>query len=100
MESTIGRLLQAGVMTAGLLMLIGGAYYLRLHGAEMPNYRSFHGVSARAGERIVWAGVIATIATPVLRVAFAAAAFAAERDWLYTGVSLVVLGLLLYALFG
>jgi uncharacterized membrane protein len=48
----------------------------------------------------MWAGVIIMIATPVLRVAFAVVAFAVERDWLYTGVSLLVLGLLGYALFG
>jgi uncharacterized membrane protein len=40
------------------------------------------------------------IGTPVLRVAFAAAAFAMERDWMYTTISLIVLGLLIYALFG
>jgi uncharacterized membrane protein len=100
METMMGRLLQAGVTVAGLLMLVGGAYYLSLHGAEMPNYRTFHGVAAMSGEKIVWAGVIATIATPVLRVAFAAVAFATERDWLYTGVSLTVLMLLAFSLFG
>jgi len=100
METMMGRLLQAGVIMAGLLMLVGGAYYLSLHGAETPNYRTFHGVAAMSGEKIVWAGVIAMIATPVLRVAFAAVAFAAERDWLYTGVSLTVLALLAYSLFG
>ena len=100
MEIIVGRMLQTGVLLAGFLMLVGGAYYLWLHGAEMPNYRSFHGVAVRRGEKIVWAGVIVMIATPVLRVAFAAVAFALERDWLYTGVSLTVLGLLIFALFG
>jgi hypothetical protein len=100
MDTMMGRLLQAGVGTAGLLMIVGGAYYLFLHGAEMPHYRTFHRVAAISGAKIVWCGVIAMIATPVLRVAFAAVAFAAERDWLYTGVSLTVLALLAYSLFG
>jgi uncharacterized membrane protein len=39
------------------------------------------------------------IATPVARVAFAAVAFAMEKDWLYTVISGIVLALLGYALF-
>jgi len=39
------------------------------------------------------------IATPVFRVAFALAAFALERDWLYSVISGIVLALLGYALF-
>jgi uncharacterized membrane protein len=40
------------------------------------------------------------IATPVARVAFSAAAFALERDWLYVGVATLVLMILLYSLLG
>ncbi len=100
METIVGRMLQAGVLAAGATMLVGGAYYLRLHGGEMPDYRHFHGVTPRRGQRIIQAGVLIMIGTPVLRVAFAAAAFAMERDWMYTTISLIVLGLLIYALFG
>ena len=100
LELIMGRLLQAGVLAAGLAMLIGGAWYLALHGGEAPNYRSFHGVIRERRETILWGAVILMIATPVLRVVFGVVAFAMERDWLYTGVSLVVLALLAYALFG
>jgi uncharacterized membrane protein len=40
------------------------------------------------------------VATPVARVAFSAFAFAAERDYLYVVITLIVLGILLYSLFG
>ncbi len=100
METIVGRLLQTGVMAAALTMIVGGVYFLRLHGAEMPDYAHFHGVTRQTGEPILWAGIVIMIATPVLRVAFAALAFALERDWLYTGVSLLVLALLGYSLFG
>ena len=100
LELIMGRLLQSGVVAAGAAMLIGGAYYLALHGGETPNYAAFKGVTRDSRETVLWAGVILMIATPVLRVAFAVVGFAMERDWLYTGISLVVLALLAYALFG
>jgi uncharacterized membrane protein len=97
LETIMGRLLQIGVLTAALAMLAGGVYYLVLHGGETPAYRSFHGVVQVRGAAILWAGVLVMIATPVLRVIFAVVAFAIERDWLYTGVSAVVLALLAYS---
>jgi uncharacterized membrane protein len=100
MELIMGRLLQVGVLAAGALMLVGGAYYLMQHGAQIADYRTFHAVVPERAQMIMWAAVVLMIATPVLRVAFAVLAFAAERDWLYTGISLVVLGLLAYGLFG
>jgi uncharacterized membrane protein len=100
MELIMGRVLQAGVLSAGALMLIGGVYYLALHGAQHPDYRTFHKAVPERGETIMWAAVVLMIATPVLRVAFAVVAFAIERDWLYAGISLIVLSLLAYGLFG
>jgi uncharacterized membrane protein len=43
-------------------------------------------------------GVIALIATPVVRVALSAVVFLRIRDWLYTIVTMIVLGLLLYGI--
>ena len=39
------------------------------------------------------------IATPVMSVVFAVFVFAMEKDWLYTGVSCVVLAVLAYSPF-
>jgi len=38
------------------------------------------------------------VATPIARVAFAAVAFAIERDRLYVAISLLVLAVLLYGM--
>jgi uncharacterized membrane protein len=52
------------------------------------------------GSGIIQLGLLFLIATPVARVAFAAFAFAVERDWLYVAVSTFVLLVLLYSLLG
>jgi hypothetical protein len=98
MEIIMGRLLQAGVLLAGLLMLAGGAWYLKLHGFEKPHYGAFHRAAPEPGQKLLWAAVLVMIATPVLRVGFAVIAFAVERDWLYTSISVTVLALLGYSL--
>ena len=112
-ELRMGRLLQWGVTLAGAVMLVGGAIYLSRHAGEIPDYKNFHGVLpqfktvsgilhgvvALQGRAIIQLGVLLMIATPVFRVAFALAAFALERDWLYSVISGIVLALLGYALF-
>jgi uncharacterized membrane protein len=40
------------------------------------------------------------IATPVMRVAFAVFAFSRLKEWRFTLISLIVLGLLMFGLFG
>jgi uncharacterized membrane protein len=40
------------------------------------------------------------IATPVVRVAFSVVAFGMQRDRIYVPVTLIVLSILLYSLFG
>jgi uncharacterized membrane protein len=113
-ETRMGRLLQAGVIAAGAIMLLGGAIYIARHGSEIADYANFHDVppalktvrgilgeiAALRARAIIQAGVILMIATPVFRVAFSILAFAKERDWLYTAISTIVLGLLFFALFG
>jgi uncharacterized membrane protein len=43
--------------------------------------------------------VLAVIATPVMRVAFAVFGFARQKQWMFTLISLTVLGLLAFGLF-
>lgn len=45
-------------------------------------------------------GLLLLIATPVARVVFSIFAFAAQRDWIYVGVSMIVLSILAYSLSG
>jgi uncharacterized membrane protein len=113
-EVIIGILLRVGVMSAAAVVLLGGVLYLARHGgAPVPDYKDFHGVSAgvqgiRAvvsgslalhDRAIIQLGLLLLIATPVVRVIFAAFAFALERDALYVVFTLIVLAVLLFSLF-
>ncbi|MGD1069927.1 MAG: DUF1634 domain-containing protein [Bryobacteraceae bacterium] len=107
MDRVIGRLLQTGVLIAGAVVLLGGILYLLGHGGEVPDYRHFHGVPFGLGglrefraRSVIQLGVVLMIATPVLRVAFCVVAFARERDWLYAAISSIVLGVLMFGIFG
>ena len=113
-ERTIGVLLRAGVALAVLVVLAGATVYLARFGEEPANYRSFHGrsdkllsvagtVSAASGgdpAALIQLGLLILIATPIARVIFSVFAFAAERDWLYVGITVIVLAILLASLLG
>lgn len=111
-EQRIGTLLRVGVSTAAVVVLIGAILYLLRHGQETPAYHSFHsepsslrtlpGIFSVAwhlqGRGIIQLGLVLLIATPIARVAFAGVGFARQRDWLYVGISCIVLALLCYGL--
>lgn len=110
MRSLIGQALRAGVTIACSIALVGGAYYLWRHGSEpMPDYTRFVPVDQRAepsdyttlpgilkgvanlqATEWIQLGVVVLILTPVVRVLLSLAEFAAERDWLYVGITAVV----------
>ena len=115
-ESIMGNLLRAAVLIAATVVLIGGVIYcteyLRGKSAAPVSYRVFHGEPAELrsipkilqhaasgnSRAIMQLGLLLLIATPLLRVAFAIIAFHLEKDRLYTGVSCMVLAVLLYSL--
>ncbi len=113
-EIIIGALLRTGVTLAAAVVFCGAVVYFARHGTGVPNYAVFHGepenlksVSAivhgalgMSGSAIIQLGLLLLIATPVARVLFSAIAFALERDYLYVFITLLVLGILLYSLFG
>ena len=102
------------MLTAATVVLVGGAIFLLRHGLEIPAYKSFRGepsdlrsvvgiigdVFRGSGRGVIQLGVLLLIATPVMRVVLLLVGFAWQRDRLYAAVSLVVLMLLLYSLFG
>jgi uncharacterized membrane protein len=112
LEEIIGSLLRYGVMLSAGIVAIGGMLYLLRYGAERPPYQVFRGEPTdlrsisgvihfvRIGHRrgILQAGLLLLIATPIARVIFSVFAFVRERDWLYVGITLVVLATLLYSL--
>ena len=111
-ERTISTLLRTGVAISGLIVLIGGIYYLAAHGHEPANYRVFQplpsidriisqivaGAFAGRARSIIQFGILALIATPILRVVFSLVGFAIERDSKYVAITALVLALLIYSL--
>jgi len=114
METVLGNLLRTGVLLSATVVALGGIIYLARHAAEVPDYRAFRGepadlrslrgiaedVLAVRGRGIIQMGFLLLIATPLLRVAFSLVAFAIQRDRTYVAATLIVLGVLLYSLFG
>ncbi len=112
MDEIIGILLRVGVTLSALIVLAGGVIYEYRHGSEVVSHRSFQGEPAAfrtlhglaswstlgSGRALIVVGLLVLVLTPVTRVAFSLVVFALERDWLYTGVTAVVLSLLLYGL--
>jgi uncharacterized membrane protein len=111
-ERIVSVLLRTGVVISGLIVFLGGVYYLVRHGHEYADHRTFHGepsVDRIAGQIIAGAmalrarsiiqlGLLVLIATPIARVAFSLVAFALERDRTYVVITAIVLMVLLYSL--
>jgi uncharacterized membrane protein len=60
---------------------------------------AWQGATALRPFAVIELGVLLLIATPVVRVAASVFLFFLKKDYLYTGITLVVLGLLLISLF-
>jgi len=113
-EGVIGNLLRAGVIIAAAMVLVGGIFYLLHYGASSPDYRIFRGepadlrsvggiVSDALSVRsrgLIQFGLLLLIATPIARVVFSVFAFFRQRDYTYVFVTLIVLTVLIYSLFG
>lgn len=106
--------LRGGVLLAALLVLAGGLWELVARGTEPatrilasppgpwgwnPLDLASRGIRGEA-LALVQLGLEVLILTPVVRVALSLALFALEKDWVYAGVALWVLGLLGLSLMG
>ena len=108
MQAVIGWVLRLGVFISMTVVFIGGIIYLYRHGGVVADYRLFkgipvflqsaggivNGIITLRGRAIIQAGIILLIATPIVRVAFSAIGFGMEKDYLYIGITLVVLGII------
>ncbi len=115
-EILIGKLLRYGVIISCVITAIGGIIYLFQHQGTIPDYtpisnnpeyfkgapeylRSFSTILPRIlafdGAAIIQLGVIALIATPILRVVFSLFAFFYEKDYLYVVITLIVLAIIM-----
>ena len=113
-EIIIGALLRTGVLLSAAVVLTGAVLYLLRYGHVVPDYKTFHGeperlksisdvvhgATALDPSAVIQLGLLLLIATPVARVVFSAIAFGIERDSMYVVITLIVLGILLYSLFG
>jgi uncharacterized membrane protein len=111
-EKLIGLLLRFGVLISAFVAFIGGIVYLK-HQATIPDYTIFtgakpqyrhlpgilNGVMQMDGAAIIQLGVVILIATPIIRIAFSAFAFAVEKDWRYVTITLVVLAIIFFGMF-
>ncbi|WP_114937424.1 DUF1634 domain-containing protein [Mucilaginibacter endophyticus] len=109
MQAVIGWILRAGVLVSMSIVFIGGVIYLYRHGHTHVDYSKFvgvpdfvsnpagiiHGIITLRGRAIIQAGIVLLIATPVIRVVFSAIGFIMERDFLYTGITMLVLLIIL-----
>ncbi|QQL48690.1 DUF1634 domain-containing protein [Mucilaginibacter ginkgonis] len=105
MQRIIGLVLRAGVILSISVVFIGGLVYLHRHGSEAVDYHKFigvpefvhslsgiiHGIFNGRGRAVIQMGIILLIITPIVRIIFSAIGFVLEKDWLYVGITLAVL---------
>ena len=102
-ELVISNVLRGGVLLSAAVILVGVVwYYLQPHaraagGLSYPHHLGdvIPAVLAGNAEAIITLGLLILLATPVVRVAVSIGAFALEHDWLYVGITTLVLALLL-----
>ena len=123
MELMISYVLRGGVLVSAAVILCGIALvavtrdtgYAPIQPHHLPDILAFHPTAGpgyfpaapAAVLRAAWVGkpyaiiglgMLLLIATPVVRVALSVAFFLAQRDWLYTGITVFVLAVLLLSL--
>jgi uncharacterized membrane protein len=81
MEAVVGRVLRAGLAISVAVLAAGLAL-------------SLAGVAPAAADRVLRAGLLILMATPVARVVAATIEYGVERDWVFLSVTLLVLGVL------
>lgn len=113
-ELVIGKLLRYGVIIAAAVVLFGGVFYLLKSGGAHPDYSTFKGEAPYLKSlpqtvkeaftfhrfAIIQFGLMILVAIPVFRVLFSLFAFLFKRDFTYVVVTLIVLGVLLFSIFG
>jgi uncharacterized membrane protein len=114
MNQIMAVLLRTGVLLAACIVFTGGAIFLMRYKFPATDYRVFHGepqelrtisgivreASNFQGRGLIQFGLLLLIATPVARVLFSVFAFLYERDWTFVAITIIVLALLSYSLFG
>jgi uncharacterized membrane protein len=96
------------------VVIFGGAVYLYRHGQSIMDYSTFkgqpkltsnfrailEGVITFRGRAIIQLGILLLIATPIARIVYSAIGFIAEKDYLYLGIALIVLAIIMASMLG
>lgn len=112
MQLLLGQVLRAGTVVSISIVFAGGVFYLYRHGLSVVDYKTFNGapdflqhfrgvinaVFHLNAPAVMQLGIMLLIATPILRVAFSAIGFVLERDYLYVGISLLVLFIIFFSM--
>jgi uncharacterized membrane protein len=116
-QNSLARVMLGGVLLAASIMGAGLVWFLATHEGMSPGDHVFSGepkyfenpisMIQRAleprevGHRrsLIMIGVVLLLINPLVRVAFAAFGFAAQKDRLYTLISLIVLAVLTMSFF-
>lgn len=113
-EIFIGTVLRIGVTISMSVVILGGLIYMYRHGKELSAYSVFKvrsekytsmkttlgGLLGLKGEAVIQLGILLLFATPITRVALSILSFIKERDYLYTVVTFIVLGIIFLSIFG
>lgn len=108
----IGTLLRWGVIVSMSVVFCGGIIYIYRHGNETASYQKFigeptflksipgilQGVLAGKGRAIIQTGILLLIATPIARVLLSVYSFLLEKDYLYVGITLIVLSIIVFSM--
>jgi len=110
----IGNLLRYGVWISLSVAAIGGIVYLFRHEQDAIHYGTFIeqdtdifalvkqtiiGVFNGKGQSIILLGIMLLFLTPILRLVFSLIAFFVEKDYLYVGITLLVIGIICFSMF-
>jgi uncharacterized membrane protein len=116
-QNSLARVMLGGVLLAASILSAGLVWYLATHEGMPPGDHVFSGEpkyfenpismiqraleSREIGHRrsLIMIGVVLLLINPLVRVAFAAFGFAAQKDRLYTVISLIVLSVLIISFF-
>jgi uncharacterized membrane protein len=110
LEKIIGQLLRFGVLLSSVVVLAGGIVYLIRHGRQLPAFGTFIGEPDKMKEPIpMWKailhgegrpliafGLLLLILTPIARIIFSVFGYLMEKDYLYVGITLFVLAVILW----
>lgn len=113
MELLIGEVLSIGLLLSVLIVLIGGIFYLIQNANLLIHYQVFQQESNTVlsfsqwwnqkndfpAQSIILLGFFILVLTQVIRVILTAFMFLIRREYIFTVISLFILGVLLYSLF-